>query len=175
MKILIISDSHILSKNKIIELINRINADAIIHCGDIYHSYDVPLANHFYNVKGNNDFGDIPSERTITLDSLSFYICHGHRHYVESGTSYLEEFATKKRIDVVCFGHTHIPFYKNINNTIYINPGSLSYPRGKVRYPTYFLFDTTTSLGDFYNYETDEICNPFISTKKQSLFSKFFK
>ena len=34
-------------------------------------------------------------------------------------------------MDVVVFGHTHIPTYKTIDDIIFINPGSLAYPRGK--------------------------------------------
>ena len=38
--------------------------------------------------------------------------------------------AKDNNVDIVVYGHTHIPVYKKIDNIIFINPGSTTYPRG---------------------------------------------
>ena len=43
----------------------------------------------------------------------------------------LLKLAKNNHIDIVVYGHTHIPVYKTIDNVTFINPGSLTYPRGE--------------------------------------------
>ena len=49
------------------------------------------------------------------------------------------------KIDVVCFGHSHNPTCYKKENTLFINPGSVTFPRGNYPHPTYCIFDTDKS------------------------------
>ena len=60
------------------------------------------------------------------------------------------------------------------DNIIYINPGSVTYPRGTYRNPTFCLFDTKTKDLSFFDIKENKICDPFIKKEKESFFH-FFK
>ena len=136
MKIGIISDTHgdMRSIEKAISYLEK--CDLIIHAGDyiddaeyIHYATDVEVK----CVKGNSDLyrfdGDY--ELTFSVKNKKFFVCHGHYHDVKMGINSLYKLAKREDMDVVVFGHTHIPTYKTIDDIIFINPGSLAYPRGK--------------------------------------------
>ncbi|WP_455538071.1 metallophosphoesterase family protein [Terrisporobacter sp.] len=136
MKIGIISDTHgdMKSIEKAIPYLEKCNL--IIHAGDyiddaeyIHYATDVEVK----CVKGNCDSynSDGNYELTFSVENRKFFLCHGHYHNVKIDVNSLYKFAKDNDIDVVVFGHTHVPTYKVIDNIIFINPGSLSYPREK--------------------------------------------
>ena len=58
--------------------------------------------------------------------------------------------------DVICFGHTHIPYYYQDDDVTIINPGSLSLGRTYPRKNTYVLYDTKTKECSFYDFKTNK-------------------
>lgn len=175
MKIIILSDSHSMTKSTLSNFITNHPADYYLHCGDLYMPYTPLDINNFYNVRGNNDYGEIEITKTFKIDNLKFFMCHGHTFNIDETTSDLEKYAFNNQIDVVCFGHSHCPTYYQKNNVIFINPGSLTYPRGTYRQATYCIFDTISKEVVFYNYKDDAVCDPFTPIKKESFFKRFFK
>lgn len=184
MKVMILSDSHAMSKTGLMDLLHNNHVDYYIHCGDIYMSYDGMPLNNFYLVRGNNDYGNtIPNTRVITLDHLTFFITHGHLYDVGYNLEKLYRAGKEKKADIICFGHTHQPYLDEIDNTLIINPGSVSYPRGQYRNPTYCILDTKTKEVIFYDVKTLEPCDPFNiqrpkkskKNKKEPFFKKWFK
>ena len=65
MKIMILSYSHSMTKQTLLQFIKNHPASYYIHCGDIYMPYTPLEVDHFYNVRGNNDFVDLPKDLTI--------------------------------------------------------------------------------------------------------------
>ena len=135
MKIGIISDTHrnIKSIDKAIPYLKE--CDLIIHAGDniddaeyIYYATDVLVK----CVKGNCDLYNIdePYELIFLVKDKKFFLCHGHQYDVKWGFDSLLKIAKDNNIDIVVYVHTHIPVYKKIDNIIFINPGSTTYPRG---------------------------------------------
>lgn len=135
MKIGIISDTHgdLISIDKAIPYLKQ--CDLIIHAGDnindaeyIYYATDVNVK----CVKGNCDSYNMDGdyELEFSVKNKNFFLCHGHYHEVKLGLDVLYGFARNNDIDIVVFGHTHIPTCEIIDNIIFINPGSLTYPRG---------------------------------------------
>ena len=179
MKIMILSDSHSVSKTDLLTLLKNNSVNYYIHCGDIYMTYDGINLNSFYLVRGNNDFGNIPDELFITIDDLKFYIVHGHRYDVDYNLDYLTHTAKEKGAYIVCFGHTHRPYYDFHEGITFINPGSVCYPRGQYRNPTYCIFDTKTKKSTFYDVTTLEPCDPFSPMerpkRKEPFYKKWFK
>ncbi len=136
MKIGIISDTHkdIGNIDKVIPYLKE--CDLIVHAGDniddaeyIYYATDVDVK----CVKGNCDLYNIdePYELTFIANNKKFFLCHGHNYDVKMGLNSLLRLAKNNHIDIVVYGHTHIPVYKTIDNVTFINPGSLTYPRGE--------------------------------------------
>ncbi|MEG0050786.1 MAG: metallophosphoesterase [Terrisporobacter sp.] len=135
MKIGIISDTHgdMKSIEKVIPYLKE--CSLIIHAGDyiddaeyIYYATDVNVK----SVKGNCDLYTINGEYELifSVGGKKFFLCHGHDYNVKIGVNSLLKIAKDKDIDIVIFGHSHIPVFEKVNNVLFINPGSLAYPRG---------------------------------------------
>lgn len=162
MKVMILSDSHIMSKIDLQKLLKSNKADYYIHCGDIYKSYDNISMFNFYLVKGNNDYNyKITNDLLINIDQQNFFITHGHLYNVSSNLDFLISTAKKKGANIVCFGHTHQPLFIVKDDIIIINPGSVYLPRGNYPFPTYCIFNTENKNITFYNALTLKPCNPF--------------
>jgi len=123
-RIALISDTHGMITRALAEKISGVHM--IIHAGDIGSekiftqlSYVAPVI----AVSGNVDKwnGLLPDEETIEVDGIYLYVIH-----------ILENISISPKpagIDVVVFGHTHIPSIGQEAGITYINPGSPTLPR----------------------------------------------
>lgn len=105
--------------------------DCLIHCGDGGRDA-VPLTGNIMQtviVRGNCDGWGCPYEESMCLPigKATFFVTHGHRYGVKSDLSLLADTAVAKGAQVVCFGHTHIPFCEYRQGILLINPGSCAY------------------------------------------------
>lgn len=144
-RILVVSDTHGRDTG-FYELMDTIGpVDLVIHCGDTEGSEGM-MAEYckcpFEAVLGNNDFFSFsPKERIIELENHRIMITHGNRYQVSSSMAWLLDAAYENECDIVCFGHTHVPYNKKERGILAINPGSLSYPRQSDRMPTYGILN----------------------------------
>lgn len=129
-KILFITDSHG-NFLKIYDIIKFADFNMIISTGDYCDdaeeiSYVYPEI-EYHIVKGNCDFyNTIYKEIEIfEVEDKKILITHGHLFNVKGSMSLLEKEAEKEGVDLVCFGHTHIPYLKEKNGIKYFNPGAL--------------------------------------------------
>lgn len=131
MKVLIVSDSHGLTK-ELVELKKkyRTKVEAMIHCGDSeLDGADEAMA-EYIAVQGNCDFdSSFQNDQLITINGSSFYVTHGHLYNVKMSLMNLRYRAEEVGANVVCFGHSHIAGAELIDNILYINPGSIRLPR----------------------------------------------
>lgn len=135
MRIGIISDTHRFTK-AIDEAINYLlDCDMIVHAGDniddadyIQAVTDIPVV----AVKGNCDYYSDPGkdEEIFIVENKRIFVCHGHNYGIKYTLSDLLEKALNSDINIVIFGHSHVPCYEEIQGVIFINPGSISLPRG---------------------------------------------
>ena len=67
--------------------------------------------------------------------------------------------------DIVCFGHTHRAFLEELDDIIFLNPGSLTFPKGFSN-ETYAIAKTSEKSIqiDVYDMKQDK---PILSFKKQ--------
>ena len=145
MRILVISDSH--GRNDDVSgVIRQVGPiDTLIHCGDVERGddyirslVDCPV----YMVAGNNDYNlDLPPKIITKIGNYRVMIVHGHTYHVYRGVDYLKRAALEEKVDVVMFGHTHVPFIDIGHTLTILNPGSLSYPRQASRKPTFLLME----------------------------------
>jgi len=146
MKILVFSDSHgNLNNLKLILKQYEKDAKYVIHLGD--YDNDISEIKSFFqnykyiNISGNCDWGNFtPSEKLFSLYGKTFFITHGHKYKVKSSLINLSYSAEEKNADICLFGHTHVPLLTSSNDIIYMNPGSISNPRGGTSY-TYGTID----------------------------------
>ncbi|KRQ87353.1 Phosphodiesterase YfcE [Caloramator mitchellensis] len=149
MKIGFISDIHGYPEKFNMALKYLKDADAILCAGDIlYHGprnpimegYNpLPLADEIKNTKiliakGNCDAEVDEMVLGFSLmpviyyekDGIRIITLHGHNHD-EAG---LENLAKSYNANLVVTGHTHVRKFEKINGITYINPGSVSIPKG---------------------------------------------
>ena len=109
--------------------------DAIIHAGDIgpYKLVlDMEAIAPTTAVLGNTD-GDMPINESavVTLDGKKFFVQHiVDPHRLQAS---LRERLKRIEPDVVVFGHTHMPFSETLGGVLFLNPGSVTQPRGDYR------------------------------------------
>jgi putative phosphoesterase len=145
LKIVILSDTHMPKMAK--KLPGRLlaelpGAEAILHAGDwtdisVYESLRAYAP--VYGVAGNNDGGAIVRKfgwkRMVDFGGCRIGIIHGHGLGGRSDTeSRAEKAFGSDEIDVLVYGHSHIPVVKRKENRLIVNPGS---PTDKRRAPRY--------------------------------------
>ena len=147
MKILIVSDTHRKDDNLRIVLEKELPVDMLIHLGDAEGSehYIAEWVNpecRLEMVLGNNDFFSmLDREREIMIGKYKALLTHGHYYGVSMGAEGLAEEAKNRGCDLAMFGHTHRPYFADVDGVTLINPGSLSYPRQEGRRGSYGILE----------------------------------
>ena len=137
MDIIVFSDSHG-NGERMTEMIRRSGADAVIFLGDGLREFEkLQMADRrrriYISVRGNCDVFEngTPLTREFELEGVTFLALHGHTMNVKHGTKALEEYAKSRGIDIVLYGHTHVPDDRYLHNEedkkplIMLNPGSI--------------------------------------------------
>ena len=162
MKYLIISDIHgsYYYLNKALKVFKKEKCDKILILGDVlYHGPRndlpkqyapkkiIPLLNELKDkiicVRGNCDAEvdqmvlKFPIRKAKEIDdNIVAYLTHGHK--INPQNPY-----KKKKVDVVLFGHSHIHEITNVDGVTYINPGSISIPKGD-KINSYAIWENNT-------------------------------
>lgn len=133
MKALIVSDNHgdeDILRQLVANFANRV--DVLIHCGDSELTPTNPVMQHFVAVKGNNDWNaDYPLNQVVDCQNEKIFVTHGHRYQVNYSLTPLMLKGEEQQADIVCYGHTHQLATTMNTGTLFINPGSISLPRGE--------------------------------------------
>lgn len=142
-KIIILSDTHIPTRAKHLPkiLLNACEgADYILHAGD-WQNLDVFFELSAYaetiGVAGNVDPWEIVDrfgkKKIMTVENLKIGIVHGDGIKKTTEQRALETFADDD-VDLILFGHSHIPLVKKINGVTLFNPGSPTDKRRQSQY-----------------------------------------
>lgn len=125
MKIIVVSDSHSLTRPLDYILEKHKDADLFLHCGDV--CLNPEMYPQFQFVCGNNDYYDLPLDRIVDLKGSKHRIFMLHSHMVSfyNREKTMSKIAKKNGCDIVCYGHTHVAFYEKMNGVYILNPGSV--------------------------------------------------
>jgi len=146
MKVLVVSDTH-RQNAKLWEVIEKEKPfDLLLHCGDIegradelYERANCPVQ----IVAGNNDYWyDYEDDLIFTIGKYRVLLTHGHTHHIHRDVLPLYYVAKEKNVDIVMFGHIHVPFVESNGSVTLVNPGSLTYPRQPNKKPSYIIMTT---------------------------------
>jgi putative phosphoesterase len=145
--ILVLSDTHLNSTKDIPAALLHLDKpiDRVIHAGDV-------TSREFLNrlsdiapvesVRGNMDGGlmaaDILEKQIIDLDGFRIGVVHGRFGGSETVRYARSQF---RHVDLIVFGHTHVPFLEKVANVLLMNPGSLTQPR-EGNPPSFGLIET---------------------------------
>ncbi|MGM0212709.1 metallophosphoesterase [Enterococcus sp. AZ109] len=155
MRYLVVSDNH--SDRQILdELVKRYDGkvDGMFHCGDSELAANDPLWQYFTVVGGNCDYDPgYKAEQVVTVGSDRVFMTHGHRSNVRFGLTMLSLQAQEAKATIALFGHIHQAVAEMDQGILFVNPGSISQPRGPIRVPSYAIIDSTPDkyLVQYYN------------------------
>lgn len=137
MKILVLSDSHGI-KTLMAQVAEKFNntAACLLFLGD--NAADCRALENVYKnpihiVAGNCDFNSPhPKELILEINGKKIWMTHGDTFGVKSGRGKIAAAAKARDAHICLFGHTHTPaeFYEN--GIYFLNPGSISEPRGRM-------------------------------------------
>ncbi len=145
MRIIVVSDTHMPRMNK--KLPDRLlreltKADAIIHAGDwtkmaVYE--ELAAYAPTYGVSGNNDGEDIVRKfglrKMLNFEGKRIGVVHGHGAGTRLDTESRAIMAFKgERLDVLIYGHSHVPVRKRRGEMLVLNPGSPTDKRRQALY-----------------------------------------
>ena len=147
MKILVFSDSHGSTKTMIDIISKTENVDMIIHLGDLVKDAE-EIEYTFENIgveyiAGNNDWSsDAQKEKVLMIENKRLFITHGNIYSVKNGYSNIIGRGQELGVDIVMFGHTHVPNEDYFKNMLLFNPGSITLPARRFS-PSYGVIEIT--------------------------------
>ena len=154
-KILAVSDSHG-EKDILNELALRYanQVDHFVHCGDSELSSSDLIWDIMTTVQGNCDYDYLlADEYSFRVGGRNVLVVHGHRHSVRDSVAGLKREAELTHASLVFYGHTHIAKAEQQDGILFINPGSISQPRGTLMVKTYCIvtLDGQAVTVSYYN------------------------
>lgn len=143
MKVVIVSDTHIpVRAKKLPEALTVMcqDADFIVHAGDwqemnVFHELSAYAETD--GVAGNVDPWDIAEKfghkKIFTFGNVTVGVVHGDGGRKSTEQQAIDTFKDEK-VDIIVFGHSHIPLMRESEGVMLFNPGS---PTDKRRQPHY--------------------------------------
>ena len=140
MRIIIISDTHLPKRGKWLppQLVGELErADMVLHAGD-FITGDVlddllALNKNLVGVIGNNDDAEVrrrlKRKEKVHVGGRVIGLVHGDGGIREQTVQRAWEAFQGETVDVIVFGHSHLPFLKTVQGTILFNPGSATEKR----------------------------------------------
>ena len=92
------------------------------------------LTRQLLNEENLRYLGRLPVSRTVTLDETRILLVHASPRdpldeYAPADADYWTRRLEHVEADVICVGHTHLPFVLEVGDKLVINPGSVGQPR----------------------------------------------
>ncbi|MGL4523650.1 MAG: metallophosphoesterase [Bacilli bacterium] len=132
-KILIVSDNHS-DETVLVNILAAFQSevDVCVHCGDSEFSSSSTVMKQFVGVRGNCDWdANYPTETVIDARGTNIFATHGHLYGIKQNLDKIRLRAEELGVDIACFGHSHLMGIEVIDGVLFINPGSVSLPRGR--------------------------------------------
>jgi len=166
MKVLILSDSHGLTKELLdIKERHKNDVEFMLHLGDSELSSQTEEMSGFSVVRGNCDFdSNYPNDMIVLLNGLKVYLTHGHLYNVKMSLMNLSYRAREVGASIVCFGHSHIAGAELIDDVLFINPGSFRLPRMR-KERTYVIVEVDNNQAEIVFYDSEGNVVEELSTK----------
>lgn len=145
MKYLVVSDNHG-DRKVLVDLADtyRGKVAKMFHCGDSELEPTDALWNDFMVVKGNCDYDPaFPESIVEKTDRDTIFMTHGHLSNVRLGLTTLALQAREAQATIALFGHTHEIGCEVHDHILFLNPGSISQPRGPIQLKSYAIIEST--------------------------------
>lgn len=98
-----------------------------------------------------------PTHRRVSIAGSNVLFVHGSPNDFTNEYVYPDSDLSQFNVseDFVFMGHSHYPFVRSNNKTIFVNVGSCGLPRDDGRYGSCAIFDPTTQQAFIYRYGVD--------------------
>ena len=129
MKVLVVTDSHGNFQN-LIDAYEREEPQVVFCTGDYSKDAEelsfVKENSDYYIVRGNCDYYDIKHDDIlkVEVEGKTILLSHGHHYGVKLSYDLIRQEGLNQGVDMVVFGHTHIPYLEEKEVTLF-NPGAL--------------------------------------------------
>jgi hypothetical protein len=151
MKLGVISDTHrhIVNFSKAVDFLQDRSVDKIIHLGDDYGDVDELGERGILRVPGvfSDAYQDvkIPNRIVENFGGWRFLLSHTVSSHPNDlpGDLVPEDLIRDKRVNVVLYGHSHMPDIKQEHGIIFFNPGHLKNEDKKGFPPTFGYIELT--------------------------------
>jgi protein phosphatase len=129
-----------------------------------------------------NYLRNIPMEHYIEIDGFKIYLVHSSAKdplgdYVtfDKDVSFIEEkmIPKDKNVNVVLYGHTHIPGIIDINGVKIVNPGSTGFPRDIPLKPSYAVIENGMITLKKAEYDFHYLVSEFKKARVPEKYQKF--
>ncbi len=121
--------------------------DAIFHNGDSELRSSDELWEDIFVVGGNCDYDSgYPDSLVTNIDDIVIAQTHGHLYQINFTWDKLDYYAQEKTADICLYGHLHRPAAWKSGKTLFINPGSVSQPRGDINEKLYAKIEITDQM-----------------------------
>lgn len=170
MKILIVSDNH--GDQFVLEELHHIYQDEVdywLHCGDSELKKENDVWTIFKSVEGNMDWSkQYPLVRVERIEQQNVVVLHGHKHNVKWVLTDMKKIAQEEEAQIVFYGHTHIPKISYDEGVYFINPGSISQPRGGMDVGSYAIYEENKGKCSIHYYDWNHNKLPELSRQLDS-------
>ena len=148
MKVLIASDIHgrLQATKRLEACIHRFGPDRIVLLGDYLYNgprngvpfdYDPMATSTILNryakiitgVRGNCDSRIDQSILRFPFEDSAVFYANGYRCDLIHGDLLSTDLLNVERGDILMYGHTHVPVLKREDGVVYLNPGSIAFPK----------------------------------------------
>jgi len=144
MKIAVLSDTHLRPGQALPPWVweECAKADLILHAGDVVCLdllTDLEQISPVVAVQGNCDgweLAHLPERKIITCEEVKIGLTHGAYGFGSTTPERAKRTFEEDKVDVVVFGHSHIPYLEKQGELLLFNPGS---PTNKRREPRYSM------------------------------------
>jgi putative phosphoesterase len=138
MRVGILADTHIRKGRTLPPLVweELEGIDAILHAGDLVTLSlldDLAVLAPVIAVQGNCDWGveHLREKAITTFGSLKVGLTHGYLGPGKSTPERAFNAFAKDEVDIIIFGHSHIPYKSFVDGVLLFNPGSPTEKRGQ--------------------------------------------
>ncbi len=111
----------------------------------VQKSASIVYTTHVLKQKSKEYLQQLPKTYTVKHNAHILKVCHGSferiDEYVYEDSESLQTIVKQEEVSILVFGHTHVPFIKQVGQSLCINPGSCGKPKAGSCDPTYIIVD----------------------------------
>lgn len=100
--------------------------------------------------------GSLPKNKLLNRDNCLFYICHGSPRdnlfeYIQpwADEGFLRDVSRFADADFIVMGHTHVQMEAEVDGVVFLNAGSVGFPRDGIARACFMVFDTEKKRADW--------------------------